>query len=75
MGSGRKVLPWTDTNPQREQERFILAYLEGARASAVCAGASASAERRGTSGCTVMRRRGLRVWETGAEHHTLTPTK
>lgn len=29
MASGRKVLPWTDTNPQLEQERFILATLEG----------------------------------------------
>ena len=29
MVSGRKVLPWTDTNPQMEQERFILATLEG----------------------------------------------
>ena len=29
MVSGRKVLPWTDTNPQLEQERFILATLEG----------------------------------------------
>lgn len=29
MASGRKVLPWTDTNPRLEQERFILATLEG----------------------------------------------
>ena len=29
MVSGRKVLPWKDTNPQMEQERFILATLEG----------------------------------------------
>ena len=39
MGSGRKVLPWTDTNPQREQERFILAYLEGSESfSSLCRG-------------------------------------
>ena len=29
MASGRRVLPWTDTNPQLEQERFILATLAG----------------------------------------------
>ena len=29
MVAGRKVLPWTNTNPQAEQERFINAYLEG----------------------------------------------
>ncbi len=29
MAAGRKVLPWTNTNPQAEQERFINAYLEG----------------------------------------------
>jgi transcriptional regulator of acetoin/glycerol metabolism len=27
MAAGRKVLPWTNTNPQAEQERFINAYL------------------------------------------------
>ena len=29
MGSGRKVLPWNETNPRMEQERFILAHQEG----------------------------------------------
>ena len=29
MVAGRKVLPWTNTAPQLEQERFIKAYLEG----------------------------------------------
>ncbi len=29
MAAGRKVLPWTDTNPRAEQERFIMAYQEG----------------------------------------------
>ncbi len=29
MEAGRKVLPWTNTNPRMEQERFINAYLEG----------------------------------------------
>ena len=39
MGSGRKVLPWTDTNPRLEQERFILAYLEGGESfSSLCRG-------------------------------------
>ena len=28
MVTGRKVLPWTDTNPGLEQERFIGAALE-----------------------------------------------
>ena len=37
MVSGRKVLPWTDTNSQMEQERFILATLEGReKFSSVC---------------------------------------
>ena len=29
MAPGRKVLPWTNTDSEREQERFIRAYLEG----------------------------------------------
>ena len=39
MESGRKVLPWTDTNPRMEQERFIRAHLEGRESfSSLCAG-------------------------------------
>ena len=39
MGSGRKVLPWTETNPRLEQERFIRAYLEGSESfSSLCRG-------------------------------------
>ena len=29
MSARRKVLPWTDTNARMEQERFIVACLEG----------------------------------------------
>ncbi len=39
MAAGRKVLPWTDTNPRAEQERFIMAYQEGREDfSALCRG-------------------------------------
>jgi len=39
MESGRKVLPWTDTNPWLEQERFIRSHLEGRETfSSLCRG-------------------------------------
>ena len=39
MAAGRKVLPWIDTNPRAEQERFIMAYLEEREDfSALCRG-------------------------------------
>ena len=39
MVSGRRVLPWTDTNPGLEQERFIQAHLAGRETfSSLCRG-------------------------------------
>ena len=29
MGAGRTVLPWTETNPRVEQEKFIRRHLGG----------------------------------------------
>ena len=39
MASGRKALPWTNTNTQLEQERFIRAHQEGGESfSSLCRG-------------------------------------
>ena len=75
MISGREVLPWTNTNPQLEQERFILAALEGRESFSSLCQAFGISRKTGTSGCTALRMGDSKDWGTAAERRTATPAK
>ena len=72
MEAGRKVLSWTNTNPQVEQKRFIDAYLAGRENfSSLCRGFGVS---RKTGYKRLKLRNGdLRAWATLAAHPNLIP--
>lgn len=75
MGSGRKVLPWTDTKPQLEQERFILATLEGREKFSSLCGAFGISRKTGYKRLHRFEEVRSEGWGTGAGRPTATPTE